>query len=105
MLLVADTSPLISLILIGRLGLLDSLYPHFIIPSAVYRELSAHNELRLFVNELESLKAHVRTVDPSQLVSIQSIDEGEKEAIALYQQLHAGLLLIDDKRQGMSHNP
>jgi len=98
MLLVADTSPLISLLLIERLKLLDALYPGFIIPGAVYKELTNHNELKLFRSELLALESHVRIVDPKELSTILSIDEGEKEAIALYRQLQADFLLIDDKK-------
>ena len=97
MLLVADTSPLISLILINRVAVLINLFPDFILPNAVWDELNAHNRILSNLTQLNLISSHVRTVDASSIEWNYDIDIGEMEAIALYKQLHADSLLIDDK--------
>ena len=94
--LVADTSPLISLILIDKLNLLFSLFNEVFIPPAVLYELQNHNELSAYKKELQLLAANISY--PKTLVYFSGIDKGETEAIALYHQLNATFLLIDDKK-------
>lgn len=52
MLLIADTSPLISLLLIQQLELLERLFSEYYIPQAVWEELQTHQEIASFQNEL-----------------------------------------------------
>ncbi len=96
MLLVADASPLISLLVIDRMDVLVKLYPDFVLPEAVWNELREHRELRQS-KEMVMLGKHVRKV-ASQIIEVSAIDKGEREAIALYKELKADLLLIDDKK-------
>ena len=42
MIVVSDTTPLISLLKIGHISLLEKLFGRVLIPQAVYRELSAN---------------------------------------------------------------
>lgn len=53
-------------------------------------------EIRVFEKQLHLLENFVRTVDTP--FYAPQIDKGEQEAIALYKQLHADFLLIDDKK-------
>ncbi len=96
MLLIADTSPIISLILINKLDILEKLFPDYIIPEAVWIELNSHNEIREFDVELKELSKRVKRV--KNYFSLSGIDVGETEAIILYKELNANYLLIDDKR-------
>ncbi len=96
MLLIADTSPLISLLLIEKLYILEKLFPNYIIPQAVWKELRGHNELNHFTYELSELFKRVKNV--KNFFSLSGIDKGETEAIILYKELNAEFLLIDDKR-------
>jgi predicted nucleic acid-binding protein len=68
--LVADTSPLISLILIDKLNLLFSLFNEVFIPPAVLYELPNHNELSAYKKELQLLAANISY--PKTLVYFQA---------------------------------
>ncbi|HBN82950.1 MAG TPA: hypothetical protein DDZ89_03830 [Clostridiales bacterium] len=53
MLIISDTTPIISLIKIGKLDILNSMYGDIIIPVAVYNELVSNP---LMKNEIETVK-------------------------------------------------
>ena len=95
-LLVADTSPIISLLLIEQFGLLEQLFPDFLIPQAVWQELNTHREIAAYQPGLASLAERVRKVVLH--FSISGIEWGETEAILLYQEVEADYLLIDDRK-------
>jgi len=96
MLLVADTSPLITLFLLDKFDLLAVLFPNFVLPQAVWAELNKHNEIRSHKEELLKCSERVRQI--KNFYSLSGIDKGETEAIILYKELNADILLIDDKR-------
>ena len=97
MLLIADTSPLISLIAINKLNLLQKLFPDFVLPFAVWDELKSHNQLKTYKKDLDILSPHIKKPE-SKVITIPGIDIGETEAIQLYIELDADLLLIDGKK-------
>ena len=93
MIVLSDTSPLTSLLRIGRERLLCELYGTVIIPEAVERELRhSHAELPPFL----------KVVAPRDRAAVErlarEIDRGEAEAITLAKEADADALLIDDKR-------
>ncbi len=93
--IIGDSSALIALSIIDRLEILEKLYEKLYVPNAVYNEVSKvkepHGEkLKNF------LKDKVKAVD-LQIVKV-GLGRGELEAIALYKELDADLLLIDDNR-------
>jgi predicted nucleic acid-binding protein len=92
MIVVSDTSPVTSLIHIGRLSLLRDLYGEVLVPEAVQRELSrTHPDLPSF---LEVRKAQ----DREAVLRLRSyLDLGEAEAIVVAKETHADLLLIDER--------
>lgn len=53
MIIISDTTPIISLLKINRLELLQSLYGEVIVPSAVYEELTTNPK---FQTEAEAIK-------------------------------------------------
>jgi predicted nucleic acid-binding protein len=97
MLIIADTSPLISLLLIDKLYLLEKLYGNYCIPEAVWHELTSHNAIRTYKTELEQLSKKIQKTS-YQVLPINGIDIGETECILLYKELQADYLLIDDKK-------
>jgi uncharacterized protein len=97
MILIADTSPLISLILTGKLSILDKLFGQYFIPKTVWDELNTHNEILNFKDDLLVLSSKIRQTQ-SFFIEISGIDKGETEAIILYKELNANLLLVDDKK-------
>lgn len=96
MLLIADTSPIISLLLIKKLNLLEQLFPDFLIPQAVWEELNAHQEILIHQAELARLSSQVRKV--AFHFPIGGIERGETEAILLCQETQADYLLVDDQK-------
>lgn len=99
MIVISNTSPITSLAAINQLHLLQQLYGSIIIPEAVYRELTDLDNPVPGTSEVQTYDwIEMRQVENKSLVTplIQSVDEGEAEAIALAMELHAELLLIDD---------
>jgi len=96
MLLIADTSPLISLLLINKLDILEKLFPGFKIPQAVWQELNNHSEISIYHQKIWDLSDKV--CQTNFYLPVSGIGSGETECILLYRQLNANFLLIDDKK-------
>jgi predicted nucleic acid-binding protein len=99
MIVIADTTPLNYLILTDLIYIVSALFGQVIIPQAVLNELQstqapdkvrqwfAHRPDWLVVRE-------VQRGDPT----LAHLDPGEREAIALAQELQADLILLDENR-------
>lgn len=103
MIIVSDTTPIISLIKIGQLELLQKLFNVVYIPNAVYRELTeneAYPEEAKIVQECQFL--HVKEVKNVKSVTIlqnfTGLDIGESEAIILADENQSDILLIDEHK-------
>ena len=102
MIVVSDTSPLSSLILVGLPQLLPQIFETIIVPDAVHDELMANGEAHLITQTIQSAEwIVVRSVqeplDVKRLREKSSIDSGEAEAIILANELKAERLLIDER--------
>ncbi len=96
-LLIADTSPIISLDILHQLRLLTEFFRSVYIPQTVWQELLVNPYQKDLSTISQIFKNNVRAVaHQSELRLI--LDTGEAEAIQLYQELQANFLLIDDKR-------
>ncbi len=98
MLVIADSSALIALSIAHSLEILVKLYKKIIVPVAVYTEVSQfEKEQSLTLSKF--LKNKVVTTDLSQFIlNVGGLGQGELEAMALYKNQNADLLLIDDRR-------
>ena len=56
MIVISDTTPLISLLKIGRLDLLEKLFGKVLIPCAVYRELTIDERFKTEADQLRHKK-------------------------------------------------
>jgi len=94
LIVVSDTSPILNLHAVDKLHLLRDLYGEIVIPPAVDRELDRNGV------HLESPWASVvSAVNQNQVAALrEQLDSGEAEAIVLAGELHADLLLVDEKR-------
>ncbi len=98
MLIVADSSALIALATCNALDLLVQVYDDLKVPEAVYAEVVAPEKpqsdaLGIFLSE------RVVKVDPTRWVlAAGGLGRGEIEAMSLYKELSADVLLIDDHR-------
>ena len=101
MIVVADTTPLISLLKIGHFDILNKLYGTVHIPKSVYDELTLNAE---FGEESKIVKdtpfLQIRTDISSEKVDLlqraTNLDLGESEAIILADSEHAKVLLMDE---------
>jgi predicted nucleic acid-binding protein len=95
-LVVADTSPLNYLVLLGHAELLPRLFDRIIIPERVADELRHRNApegVSAFIKTPPAwLQVHPAIATPP----IQGVDMGEAEAIALAVAIQADALIIDD---------
>lgn len=103
MIVVSDTTPIISMMKIRRLELLGRLYGQVIIPEVVYQELVANT---VFQEESDIIRncsficvRKVRNQESVQLLrTVTGLDAGESEALILYSEQKADLLLMDERK-------
>lgn len=102
MIVVSDTTPIISLLKMNRLALLHSLFGSVYIPYAVFEELTGNPKYQEEVAVLrESDYIQVEeVVNTGEVQSIKNdgLDIGECEAIVLAKQLSAEILLMDEAK-------
>ena len=94
---VADTSPINYLVLIGEIGILPRLYNHILIPEEVFFELmdaGAPLEVRDWTTR-HPIWLEIRK-SPLPDTSLMDLDAGERSAIALAELETQVLLLIDE---------
>ena len=99
MIVIADTTPLNYLVLIGQSNLLPRLYGRVLIPPTVYEELQAEGA-PASVRDWAAHRPAWLEVRPAFLpldVGREPLDAGECEAIALALELKADLLILDDR--------
>lgn len=103
MIVIADTTPVISLLKINRLDLLEKAFGEVLIPDAVYAELTADER---FMDEAEMIKRapNIKSVPVSNPESVRilrmatGLDQGESEAIVLTDERKADILLMDEAK-------
>lgn len=100
MIVVSNTSPLTNLAAIGQFGLLQYLYGELWIADAVWTELNAFGKRWPGRDDVDSAawikRRHVQ--DRPLVTSLQrDLQLGEAESIALGVELHADLILLDEK--------
>ena len=103
MIVISDTTPLISLMKIGQLNLLNHLFGEVQIPSAVFEELVSN---RRFPDESRQIKEcpFIKKITVSDTDAVKllrrstGLDAGESEAIILSDSIPASLLLMDEAK-------
>lgn len=99
MIIIADSSPLISLSIIKELKLLDLLFEEVLIPEEVLREISI--DYKAFSKELEQYfinKVKIVKNDTAVRMLMLEIDKGESEAIILALENGIANILMDDQK-------
>lgn len=103
MIVISDTTPLISLLKINRLDLLEKIFGKVLIPEGVFYELT---ENKIYEREAEKI-INSKFIDMKKVLNKEaimilerttSLDRGESEAIILFGEINAQLLLMDEKR-------
>ena len=101
MIVVSDTTPLISLMKIDHLDLIHQLFGEVQIPNAVFMELVSNSR---FPNESRQIREYsfIKKVDVTDIQSVNllrrstGLDAGESEAIVLSDSIKSSLLLMDE---------
>ncbi len=93
--IIGDSSALVSLSIMDRLDLLESIFGKIYVPQAVYNEVTIPDKPQS-VKLKKFLKDKIVTVNLT--ITQMGLGQGELEAIALYKQLNSNFLLIDDRR-------
>jgi predicted nucleic acid-binding protein len=95
---VSNTTPILSLLKIGKLDLLKDLYETILIPQAVYQEIEAGKD-KDFYTDLGKLGwiaiEHIKSLQDR--IYLFDLDDGEAETLILAQEQHADLVIIDEK--------
>ena len=98
MIIVTNSTPLISLSKIGKISLLQNIFGKVFIPDAVYNEVSVQGQGRVGWNLPSYIKTkHVTNTMASRFLRAQ-LDYGESEAIVLAKEMNADLLILDEKK-------
>ena len=103
MIVISDTTPIISLLKANHLELLEKLYGNVLIPEAVYQELTSNPayEKEAEIVKMAKFLSSV-TVENKKTVralrNVTGLDIGESEALILYDEQKADLLLIDERK-------
>lgn len=98
-LIVADSSPLITLLNIGRIELLTKLFTHIIVPPMVAQEVERGEKpdsIWFSLQQAGFIRTTALQTDQQMAVLLLQLDPGESEAILLADQLKLPLL-IDEK--------
>lgn len=108
MIVVADTSPLNYLILIGHIGVIETLYGRLAVPTAVRDEMLRQEAPASVRSWAENLPAwvEVHSPQPSAFLYSKNLDPGEIEAISLALALETHILIIDERvgrKEAQSH--
>lgn len=99
MLVVADTSPINYLVLLGHTALLPTLYTRVVLPPAVVLELRDVEAPEVVRAWAANLPVWCEVKRPTSLVvteDLAHLGAGEQEAIVLAQELGADFLLMDE---------
>ncbi len=96
MILVADSSALITLAIVDQLHILKSLFEKIYIPKAVCDEITVKYKTEA-IRLQNFCDGKVKVVNQNFVFPV-SLGSGETEAMTLYKELHADFLLCDDKK-------
>lgn len=101
MIVVSDSSPLVSLSAVGHLGLVRKLFGRVLIPEVVYSEIVEHGAGRPGTREVAAatwIERHATSGRSLVALLKVDLDEGEDEAIALALEQDADVVLLDERR-------
>jgi predicted nucleic acid-binding protein len=100
-LIVADTSPLVYLVLIDHIDILPQLFETVLLPDAVQKELRnpfAPASVQAWADLLPSWVEVRQVVNASDDAELRPLGAGERAAIILALSIHADLVLIDERK-------
>ena len=97
MIIISDTSPIVTLWQLGHLELFHMLYGEVVIPPEVELEIRGEQHPDSAIAIFEAVAGWLRVLKPQSIEPILGLDPGETAAIALAKELNADFLVIDEK--------
>lgn len=96
---ITNNTPLISLLLLGKLNLLSELFGEVLIPSAVLDEFLASDPAirRRAISDQPNLQV-ASLADPQKALAFVGLDSGESEVLALALERSARLVIVDERK-------
>ena len=100
MIVISDTSCIGYLIIIDKIFLLRDNFSKIFVPQIVHKEILQLSEKYDLSKYLHSDWISINSITNTNLYNelLKKVDEGESEAIVLSQEIHADLLLIDERK-------
>jgi hypothetical protein len=94
---ISNTTPILSLLKLGKLDLLEKLYTTVIVPHAVWQEIENGKE-GIYYQDLSGIPwIDIQSVQNRQSVQyLTDLDQGEAEVIVLAGETKADLVIIDE---------
>ena len=94
---ISNTTPLISLLKINRLGLLQEIYETIIVPKAVFIEIEKGKDKPYYTDISQLDWIDIQEIkDKKALSYFFDLDAGEAEVIVLASEIEADLVIIDE---------
>ena len=95
--IICNTTPVLSLLKIGKLDLLKELYGKVVIPFAVYQEIEEGKE-KAFYQDLTSIEwIEIVNIENRYLREfLFDLDDGEAEVLILAKETNASLVIMDE---------
>ena len=95
--IISNTTPILSLLKIGKLNLLKELYGKVIVPTAVYEEVEKGREKLYYqdLTQIDWLEIH-EIGNPDSRAYFLDLDEGEAEVLILAKEQNADLVIMDE---------
>jgi len=103
MIVVSNTTPILSLAKIGQIHLLKNIFGQVYVPKAVYDEITVHGKGKPGHDILVTADyISVKQVKSAMAVGLLKpyLDDGEAESLVLAKELNADMLLLDEKKLG-----
>lgn len=97
MIVVSDATPLNVLVRTSDIDILRALFGRIVLPTAVAQELSRPGTPEIVRAWIAGAPPWIAIRSPSSVLADAPRNRGEREAISLAVELHADLLLADDK--------
>ena len=106
MIVVADTTPIISFAKVKRFDILEKMFGEILLPKAVYRELTSNSDYQTEAEMIQSTPIFkVVEIENESSVSLlrraTGLDLGESEAIVYCDENSCDLLLVDEMKARM----
>lgn len=94
---VCNTTPILSLLKLGRLHLLKNIYEEIIIPHAVYDEIEVGKNWEYYTDLSKEIWVTIKDINNTgTLEYFLDLDRGEAEVIILAKEIKADLVILDE---------